>query len=340
MEKLLQSIGLASTLALFALQWGGAQPCYQLGATVGQLSPILKSTPAGVCPTPAQASSVCDCPAGYVAVGYEGQEGNSYGPMVLSQFKLRCRQLNTDGTLGGTVVVTCSNGTAAGNVPDGPVDAAAGQALVGFEVRIGCAVDGIMGASKTIADIAAGTPNSASNTMPPIGGMGGSAQPIMYAPNGNVIVGMQSYIDPGNNFSAGVAWRYAPIINCTPPPPPPPPPPPGTIPTMSEWGLILFALILFTLSVVFGTQRQRAMAMANSFPASAVNSRRRLPFNKQVFLKVLPAVYLGIIAVFTVAIRFFGYELTAADPAGSLMAGGIVAYLVHFVIISSNKENQ
>ena len=42
----------------------------------------------------------------------------------------------------------------------------------------------------------------------------------MVVPNGHVIVGMQTYIDPapgggvapGN--SAGVAWRYAPVTSC------------------------------------------------------------------------------------------------------------------------------
>ena len=117
--------------------------CYELGTPVGQLSPVLKN-PIGFCPGNAQIDVVCDCPAGYVAVGYEGEEGNVYGGMVLSNFRLRCRELNANGTLGTTIQVTCNNGTAPGNTPDGPVDAAAGEALVGFEVRIGCATDAII----------------------------------------------------------------------------------------------------------------------------------------------------------------------------------------------------
>lgn len=107
---------------------------------------------------------------------------------------------------------------------------------------------------------------------------------------------------------------------------------------MSEWGLILFALIIFGLSVVFGTQRQSAMAMASG--GSSTGSRQRLPFDKSVFFKVLPLVYLGFVVVFTIAIQGFGYELTAADPMGSLLAGAIIAYLVHFVMISSSKTDK
>ena len=123
MKKALQLFTAILFIGIVALQTGFAQPCYEVGTTIGSTAPQLKNN-IGFCPTPAQATTVCDCPAGYVAVGYTGLEGNTYGAMVLSQFSLRCKQLNDDGTLGASVVVTCSNGTAAGNNTDGPVDAA------------------------------------------------------------------------------------------------------------------------------------------------------------------------------------------------------------------------
>lgn len=332
-KKLTPSI-LAILFAMISLQMGIAQ-CYQLGTAVGQLAPVLKN-PTGPCPLVAQASTVCDCPAGFVAVGYEGQEGNAWGPMVLSQFKLRCKQLNSNGTLGATVVVTCSNGTATGTSPDGPVDAAAGEALVGGEVRIGCATDAVIGHSKPIADIIAGLPNTTNNTMTLIGGTGGSPQAPMYAPNGSVLVGMQTYIETGTtvpNGTAGVAWRYAPIILCA-----------SAVPTMSEWGLILFALIIFTFSVVFATQQQRSRSLASSYAMVGEGNvpaarRQRIPFNMAVFLKVLPLVYLGFIAFFGIATAFFGYDMMPADIPGSLLSGAVVAYLIQFVLTTSNSKN-
>ncbi len=530
--------------------------CYELGTPTGQLSSILKN-PIAFCPGTAQLGAVCDCPAGFVAVGYEGIAGNVYGD-VLSQFKLRCKQLNSNGTLGATVMVTCSNGTSTVGTPDGPIDAAANQGIVGFEVRIGCAMDAIMGASKPILDIAAGLPNSTSNSMTGIGGPGGAAQPVMYVPNGNVIVGMQTYVEPLNQpagaigITAGVAWRYAPIVacpvvlcsvdgisvsnisacnnngtpanaaddtftanvtvtfsnppatgtlnlsgdatssiavgslgagtytftgvqmsadgsaisltaafsddaactltnsnagtapgscsvappvcsvtaitvanisacnsngtpanaaddtftadvtvtfanapgsgtlnlfgdasatvpvgslgagtytftgvtmiangtpislsasfsanpactlsnnnagtapaNCSPNAP--------TIPTMSEWGLILFALIVFTMMVVFGTQQQRALAMSGANGEFSMSNRQKLSFNKAVYFKVLPLVYLGFALLFAVVTLVFGYEMTTADVPGSLLAGAVIAYLIQFVMVSSaRKEN-
>lgn len=547
MTKILTLLTAMLFLSLASFQTATAQ-CYELGTTVGQLSPLLKNNIA-FCPTPAQATNVCDCPAGFVAVGYQGIEGNSYGPMVLSQFSLRCKQLNSDGTLGAAVTVTCSNGLATGNSADGPVDAAANQGMVGDELRIGCAVDALFGYSKPIVDIAAGLPNTTSNVMTAIGGTGGSPQPVMYVPNGNVIVGMQTYIDPGNNISAGVAWRYAPITACpvlvcsvnsislsnisacnnngtsantaddtftadvtvtysnpaatgtlnlsgdgtaaiavgsiaatshtfagvvmsadggvisltasfsgdsvctftnasagTAPNPcsfAPPvcsvnsiavsnisacndngtpanvtddtytanvtvtftnPPPSGTlvlsgnataavpvgslgagtytftgvtmsanglpinisaffsanptcvltnsnagsapascspnaptIPTMSEWGLIIFALVMFTLAAVFGTQRQQALALGTATGNVSMSNRKKLPFNKSLYFKALPWVYLGFVVIFTTALAF-GYELTSADLPGAAISGLIIAYLVQFVMQPADSK--
>lgn len=529
--------------------------CVELG-TVSQLSPVVKSI-IGFCPATAQAASICDCPTGFVAVGYEGEEGNGYGPMVLSQFTLRCKALNSNGTLGATVMVTCSNGTATGTLNDGPIDAAAGEVLVGAEMRIGCAVDAVMGESKSLADVIAGLPNTVSNSMTGIGGTAGAPQPVMYAPAGSVIVGMQTYIDPGNTpafangICAGVAWRYAPIVNCpavcsvdgistsnisacndngtltdpsddtytadvtvtftdapasgtldisgdgsasvavgslgagshtfnsvsmsadggsisltatfsadgactlsntnagtapascsnglicsissistlnhtacdnngtpsfagddtftadiivnfsnapatgtldvsgdgsasiavgslgagthtfngvtmtadgaainliatfsadgtctlnnasagfAPASCSSVIPPSGAIPTMSEWGLILFSLIIFTLSVVFGTLHQHKLATEKGTQSFSARTKWSLPFDKATFFKVLPFVYLGFFMVFAIAMTLFAYELTNADIPGSLLSGMVIAYLIQFVK-KSTKEN-
>ena len=519
--------------------------CYELGTPVGQLSSLLKSV-GGVCGPAAVSNGDCDCPAGYVAVGYEGFEGNQWGAMVISQFSLRCRELNSNGTLGATVMVTCANGNFAGNTPDGPVDAPTNEAIVGFELRIGCAIDAVMGESKPVADIIAGLPNSVSNGMAAIGGTGGSPQPVMYVPDGNVVVGMETFLDPNTNLSGGVAWRYAPIVACplmcsvdaisvsnisacddnnTPDPSDdtftadvtvdftdapasgtldisgdgsasiavgslgagthtftnlllsadgtaidltatfsadptctlnnsnagtapsacsvavvcditsivttnisacdnngttniitddtftgdvtvtyvnPPATgtldlsvdaiasvdvgsigatsytftgvtmtadgqpigitarfsadpacnfassntgqapsqcslnlPPGAIPTMSEWGLILFALIIFTFSVVMGTQHQQKLAMSENNTVTGMG--RQWMFDKATFFKVLPFVYLGFVLIFATAISLFGYELTNADIPGSLLSGLVIAYLVQFIIGTNRK---
>ena len=65
----------------------------------------------------------------------------------------------------------------------------------------------------------------------------------------------------------------------------------------------------------------------------ATAPRTKLPFDLALFLKVLPLVYLAFAVVFGVALTF-GYELTNADIPCSLLAGGVIAYLVQFVMKS------
>lgn len=177
---------------------------------VGQLPAQVRST-GGVCgTTPAQLANVCDCPTGYVAVGFSGTAGTAWGANVLSSFVLHCRQVLADGTFGPLTDVTCSNGTAVGpNIPPTQM-APAGHALVGSQNALGCALDRVVGRSKPISDVLANSPNTVNSTMPNFGGTGGSLQTLQLAPNGSVIVGMQTYIDPSNqNIVAGVAWRHA-----------------------------------------------------------------------------------------------------------------------------------
>jgi hypothetical protein len=260
----------------------------------------------------------------------------------------------------------------------------------------------------------------------------------MLVPDGNVIIGMQSYEDPGNNISGGVAWRYAEIQTCmltgcnvtnialanasgcndngtddvafddfftadivvsfVDPPtsgtleltgsginesvavsalgtnaytftnvqlpatgfstiitatfsdntactltdnaglsPATCSPNATGIPTMSEWGLILLALIIFTLSVVFGTKHQHAMSMANGETSVGGSSQRLLPFDAKSFFKILPLVYVAIVAIFALCVFAFGYEMTTADLPGSLLAGAIVTYLIHYIKAFSRK---
>lgn len=109
--------------------------------------------------------------------------------------------------------------------------------------------------------------------------------------------------------------------------------PPADIPTMSEWGLIIFALIMFTLTVVFGTQRQLVLQSPNGSQASQ-SIRQSFPCDRAMFFQILPRIYAFFIIIFALAILLFGYELTSADIPGSLIAGAIIAYLIQFVKLS------
>lgn len=99
---------------------------------------------------------------------------------------------------------------------------------------------------------------------------------------------------------------------------------PSNIPTMSEWGVMILALLM----LIFGALvvRQRKLVLAGT--QSSTSSWRSLPFDKAFFPKALLFIGLAVVAVFAVAIAFFGYEMTSADLPGSLLAAPLLAYLV------------
>ncbi len=158
---------------------------------------------------------LCDCPAGSLVVGYEGWAGAFWGDDVLSEFSLICRALNSDGTLGDVTTVTCSNGDEQTVTAIPAIEATPGSAMVGAQTNIGCGLDGIVGYELPVADIIAMNPNNGATPMPIIGGTGGTANPVQFVPDGQVIIGMEVFTDSTkNDIAAGVSWHYAEIVGC------------------------------------------------------------------------------------------------------------------------------
>lgn len=102
------------------------------------------------------------------------------------------------------------------------------------------------------------------------------------------------------------------------------------VPTIGQWGLIILSLLILTFGVVALRSRQTVLAgTANtSFPATF----RQLPFNKTAFGNMLIYVMIGLAVTFAVAVSLFGYEMTSADVPGSLVAGPLLAYLLHLLV--------
>lgn len=81
------------------------------------LSPVVGSGQTAIVHAPGATGTnlICNCPQGYVAVGYTSRTG-----AWMDQFSLACKQLNRDGSLGTNVVYTSSNGISTGGGPHGP----------------------------------------------------------------------------------------------------------------------------------------------------------------------------------------------------------------------------
>lgn len=121
---------------------------------------------------------------------------------------------------------------------------------------------------------------------------------------------------------------------CTMPLAPPP------VPTLSQWGLIVLGLmmmIMMTLTLSFSTAKEGALVTSTGAQASAKFSVSKLPFNGSLFARLVVFVFAAVIAIFAVAVAGFGYELTGADPYGSLVATGLVAYLLMLLKLENKK---
>ncbi|MCB0522817.1 MAG: IPTL-CTERM sorting domain-containing protein [Saprospiraceae bacterium] len=106
----------------------------------------------------------------------------------------------------------------------------------------------------------------------------------------------------------------------------------AAVPTMGQWGLIILALLTLSFGTVFLMRSRMAVAGAGN-----VSMGSGIPFDKSSYGKMLAAVMASVAVVFAVAVAAFGYEMTSADVPGSLLAGPVLAYLLH-LLVPSRKE--
>ena len=145
--------------------------------------------------------STCNCPTGSVVVGIKGNQGS-----MVDKLTIKCAPLNSDGSLGSVTTMTTYVGTSTGGTSFDYTFS--GKAMVGYEIRTGDFLDGITLKGQSISYIAAGSTNSSGATnLTSAGGSGGSGA-TYWAPNGNVIIGMNFR---NGTIGGGLSFNYAPI---------------------------------------------------------------------------------------------------------------------------------
>ncbi len=96
----------------------------------------------------------------------------------------------------------------------------------------------------------------------------------------------------------------------------------AAVPTLSEWGMIIMALLM-GLMAMMAMQAQTAVQHTGN-ALSLVPAM--ISISRKTFLPKLGITYAVLIVIFLMAMLLFGYELTAADPWGVLISGGIIAF--------------
>jgi len=104
-----------------------------------------------------------------------------------------------------------------------------------------------------------------------------------------------------------------------------------SIPTMGEWALILMGLVLMTLFSVVVTVPAIAQSGIGGLKFNS------FPFEAKAYAKSWMEIVLFILVAFTIAIQFFGYELTSADPIGATLCSIILAYWAHLFSVTNER---
>ncbi|NOT37215.1 MAG: hypothetical protein HOP11_07535 [Saprospiraceae bacterium] len=108
----------------------------------------------------------------------------------------------------------------------------------------------------------------------------------------------------------------------------------STVPTLSEWGLITFSLILLSVCMIYMLGFQLSIG---GFGSTSVGSG--IPLDLPIYLKTIVAVLFVTSLCFSIFINYFGYSLTDADVPGILINSPILAYAIHLWIVSNKSES-
>ncbi len=114
-----------------------------------------------------------------------------------------------------------------------------------------------------------------------------------------------------------------------PPPPPPPCPPfcPQT-PTLSEWGLIIFTLLLLTVATRFIVRHQVTLnTTTGTLPPNNIPLLTPIVFRKALIITSLLFLIGSLLAL------GLSYSPSSVDMVGSLISVFILAYLLHLLML-------
>lgn len=107
----------------------------------------------------------------------------------------------------------------------------------------------------------------------------------------------------------------------------------ATIPTLSQWGIIILLLLFLTINSVFLIRKQHQLATSG-----LASSMIKLPlinwalFNKILF-KTIPFILLAIIGI-----TLFEGVFYVRNAVGAFISGLIIVYLSHFIIMSESLK--
>jgi hypothetical protein len=101
-----------------------------------------------------------------------------------------------------------------------------------------------------------------------------------------------------------------------------------SIPTLSQWGLIILGLLFLAAEMVYLRRRKYSFAMAGG---AEVSEGRKNLINRRDYFIIL-ALLLGIAMVVFTTLIIFSIAVPVMDIAGALISSVILAYILHLLI--------
>jgi len=114
-------------------------------------------------------------------------------------------------------------------------------------------------------------------------------------------------------------------------------PSPTGVPTLSEWGMVIMALLLMATGMMF-ILRFELTITGTAVAGSATQFERRTSqplFAPRVFGKVLIWMLSAVLLGFAIVIGLFG-SVSATDIGGTLVCALIISYLVHLLVTAGD----
>ena len=106
------------------------------------------------------------------------------------------------------------------------------------------------------------------------------------------------------------------------------------VPTLPQWGLLIFAMLLLSYGSVFIYNRQLATAGTVCSDQKSI-SHFHPPFVRKTYFKVLSVVLLLVFGAFVI-IKLFS-SISAIDIGGTIISSFLFAYIIHLGLLLRKK---
>lgn len=106
------------------------------------------------------------------------------------------------------------------------------------------------------------------------------------------------------------------------------------VPTMSQWSLIILALLSMSFGLLFIYKRQHTYSVAG---ADTKQTMKVSMFDKTLFSKVLAATIAFAVACLFV-VYFYNHHVSLVDTVGAIVSAVIIAFITQFILLTHNRS--